>query len=86
MFGCDGLIVHMRKRLRKLFLRMRYHGHMEDKPPRPPSDRGQGRKPISKTGERMKNRLIRMTDAEWEKCKRLGGAAWVRERIAKARE
>jgi hypothetical protein len=27
-----------------------------------------------------------MTDAEWDKCKRLGGAAWVRERIKKAQE
>ena len=52
---------------------------------RPPDDRGQGRKPISKTGELMKSRPVRMTDAEWEKCKALGGAAWIRERIAKAR-
>ena len=34
----------------------------------------------------MKSRPIRMTDAEWDKCKRLGGAAWVRERIKKAQE
>jgi hypothetical protein len=53
---------------------------------RPPNDRGQGRKPISKTGELMKSRPVRMTDAEWEKCKRLGGAAWLREKIAKAKE
>lgn len=53
---------------------------------RPPSDRGQGRKPIDAAGELMKSRPIRMTDAEWEKCKRLGGAAWVRERIKKAQE
>jgi hypothetical protein len=26
-----------------------------------------------------------MTDAEWEKCKALGGAAWVRERIKLAK-
>jgi hypothetical protein len=30
------------------------------------SDRGQGRKPISPTGEVMKPRQIRMTDAQWE--------------------
>lgn len=53
---------------------------------RPPSDRGQGRKPLAPSGELMKSRPLRMTDAEWEKCKRLGGAAWVRERIAKAKE
>ncbi len=51
-----------------------------------PSERGQGRKPISKTGELMKSRPVRMTDAEWEKCKRLGGAAWLREKINKAKE
>ena len=40
----------------------------------------------SKTGELMKSRPVRMTDGEWEKCKRLGGAAWIRERITKAKE
>lgn len=49
------------------------------------NDRGQGRKPISPTGELMKPRQIRMTDAEWAKCLALGGAAWVRERIKKAK-
>lgn len=63
---------------------MRYHVGMEDTK-RPPNDRGQGRKPISKTGETMRNRPVRMTDAEWEKCKALGGAAWIRERIKLAR-
>lgn len=53
---------------------------------KPPNDRGQGRKPINKDGETMKSRPVRMTDAEWDKCKRLGGAAWLRARIAKARE
>lgn len=43
--------------------------------------RGQGRKPIAKTGELMMSRPIRMTDEEWKKCKRLGGAAWVRAKI-----
>ena len=45
------------------------------------SDRNQGRKPISPTGELMKPRQIRMTDAEWAKCIALGGAAWVRKKI-----
>ena len=53
---------------------------------RPPDDRGQGRKPVSPTGEVMKPRQLRMLDAEWEKCKRLGGAAWVRAQIKKAKE
>jgi len=48
--------------------------------------RGQGRKPLAKSGELMKARQVRMTDEEWEKCKRLGGAAWVRAKIKAARE
>ena len=36
---------------------------------RPMSDRGQGRKPLSKDGELMKSRPIRMTDAEWADAK-----------------
>lgn len=50
-----------------------------------PSDRGQGRKPISKNGELMKARPVRMTDAEWIKCRLLGGAAWIREKIKRAK-
>jgi len=56
------------------------------KPERGGAGRGQGRKPLAKSGELMKARPIRMTDGEWEKCKRLGGAAWVRSRIKAARE
>ena len=52
--------------------------------PRGGAGRGQGRKPLS--GEPMKARPIRMTDYEWETCKQLGGAAWVREQIKKAKE
>ncbi len=48
--------------------------------------RGQGRKPLAKTGELMKARPVRMTDEEWAKCKRLGGAAWVRAKIKAARD
>lgn len=48
--------------------------------------RGQGRKPIAKDGELMKARSVRMTDKEWAKCKRLGGAAWVRAKIKAACE
>jgi hypothetical protein len=52
---------------------------------RPPNDRDQGRKPLSPTGEVMKPRQVRMTDAEWEKCRALGGGKWIRERIRLAR-
>lgn len=51
---------------------------------KPMNDRGQGRKPLSASGELMKTRPIRMTDAEWAKCMALGGAAWVREKIKRA--
>jgi hypothetical protein len=50
-----------------------------------PNDRGQGRKPLSKTGELMKPRAIRMLDGEWEKCKHLGGSEWVRKKIKDAK-
>lgn len=39
---------------------------------RPPNDRGQGRKPLSKDGELMKSRVIRMLDAEWADAKFIG--------------
>ncbi len=52
---------------------------------RPKSDRGQGRKPINPSGELMQPRQLRMTDEEWEKCRALGGAAWVRAQIKKAK-
>jgi len=58
---------------------------MDDKK-RGGAGRGQGRKPIAKDGELMKVRPVRMTDEEWTKCKRLGGAAWVRAKIKAARE
>jgi hypothetical protein len=48
------------------------------------SDRNQGRKPLSPSGELMKPRHIRMTDEEWAKCLALGGAAWVRDKIKRA--
>ena len=52
----------------------------------PPNDRGQGRKPIDASGELMKSRPVRMTDAQWEKAKRLGGAAWLRKQIDRTKE
>lgn len=44
-----------------------------------------GRKAIAKDGECMKTRSIRMTDAEWTKCKALGGAAFIRAKIKAAK-
>jgi hypothetical protein len=44
-----------------------------------------GRKTLSKSGELMKPRAVRMLDAEWEKCLSLGGSAWIRQRIKRAK-
>lgn len=43
--------------------------------PRAPNDRGQGRKPISPTGEIMKPRQMRMTDEQWADAKLVGAPA-----------
>jgi len=43
---------------------IRYHCAMTTEK-RPPNDRGQGRKPKSPTGERMKHRGMRWTDSDW---------------------
>lgn len=47
--------------------------------------RGQGRKPI-KEGEATVMFTMRLTAPQREKLNRLGGAAWLRDRIDKARE
>lgn len=47
--------------------------------------RGQGRKPV-KAGEETVTVSLRMTEAQRDKLTRLGGAAWVRQRIDKAKE
>lgn len=47
--------------------------------------RGQGRKPV-KDGEETVTVSLRMTVPQREKLERLGGAAWVREKIDKAKE
>lgn len=62
---------------------MRYHVDMEQ-PKRPPNDRGQGRKPLSEEDQTVTVSL-RMTATLREKLTRLGGAKWVREKIAKAK-
>ena len=45
---------------------------------------GAGRKPTPEA-EALKVGSIRLTQAQWDKMARLGGAAWLRERIDKAR-
>lgn len=52
----------------------------ESTPKRQPSDRGQGRKPIA-PGQRMVVVPIRLTTAQKETLKTLGGAKWVREKL-----
>ena len=47
--------------------------------------RGQGRKPL-KEGQETVTFSIRLTVAQREKLERLGGAAWLRDRIDKAKE
>jgi hypothetical protein len=51
---------------------------------RPPNDRGQGRKPLPEASKLVVG-SIRLSPAQWEKLERLGGAAWLRERIDRAR-
>ena len=46
------------------------------------NDRNQGRKPMNASGELMKARAIRMTDAEWEAAKLVGMQA-IREFVVK---
>lgn len=51
--------------------------------------RGQGRKPLAKTGELMKSRPVRMTDAEWEDFKLVTPEKvrqWVVKQAAKLRK
>lgn len=76
-----GLIMHMRKQECKDFLHMRYHVAMKQDQP----THKRGRKPISATGELMKNRVIRMSDEDWEKCLKLGGADWIRKKVRAAK-
>jgi len=50
----------------------------------PPSDRGQGRKALPPEDKAMV-RSLRLTAAHWEKFRALGGIAWMRAAIQKAR-
>lgn len=51
---------------------------------RAPSDRNQGRKPLP-DAERAVVGSVRLTAAQWAKMRALGGVAWLRERINKAK-
>lgn len=53
---------------------------MENTNKRGGPNRGQGRKPI-KTGEETITVSLRMTRAQRERMRSLGGAAWVRKKI-----
>jgi hypothetical protein len=53
-------------------------------PPRPPNDRGQGRKPLP-PADKLVVGSVRLSPAQWEKLEKLGGAKWLRERIDRAR-
>lgn len=53
---------------------------------RPPSDRGQGRKSLHADGAPSQVLQVRMTQAQKDKAIRLGGAAWVRSMIDRAKE
>lgn len=47
--------------------------------------RGQGRPPV-KAGEETVTVCLRVTQGQREKLSRLGGAAWVRDRIDRAKD
>lgn len=53
---------------------------MTTKPKRGGPNRNQGRKPV-KTGEETITVSLRMTRAQRERMRSLGGAAWVRKKI-----
>ncbi len=56
-----------------------------EQPKRPPSDRGQGRPPLSED-EPTVTVSLRMTQTLRDKLARLGGAQWIRDKLARAKE
>ena len=52
--------------------------------PRPPNDRRQGRKALP-VADKLVVGSIRLSPAQWVKLERLGGAAWLRKAIDKAK-
>lgn len=59
----------------------------EPAPPavRPPNDRGQGRKGLAEGVESV-HFGMRMTPEQKDKLQRLGGPAWVRDRVDRAKD
>lgn len=53
-------------------------------PTRPPNDRGQGRKPLPED-QRTVPGSVRLTPAQWEKFRALGGNEWLRDKVDRAR-
>ena len=51
---------------------------------RAPADRGQGRKPLPPEEQSIVG-SVRLTAAQWERFKALGGVAWLRAALKKAR-
>lgn len=56
----------------------------DDKPKRPPSDRGQGRKPTPPE-EKLIGKSVRMTVSQWIKFDELGGGEWLRAAVEAAK-
>ena len=55
----------------------------DDKPKRPPNDRGQGRKPTDPDAKLIA-KSVRMTTSQWQKYDALGGGAWLRPEVDRA--
>lgn len=55
----------------------------DDKPKRPPSDRGQGRKPTPPE-VKLIAKSVRMTARGWQQFDELGGSDWLRPTVAAA--
>lgn len=51
---------------------------------RAPADRGQGRKAMP-AADRAAVRSVRLTAAQWDKFRALGGVVWLRAALARAR-
>ncbi len=51
-----------------------------------PAKKSRGRQPLDPEGERMETHTIRTTKSDWAKFKRLGGGAWFREKVRRAKE
>ena len=55
----------------------------ETKNPRPPADRGQGRKALPH-GEKKKPRSLSLKPSDWERFDAIGGQKWFESAVARA--